>query len=222
MRAHRRLTSIAAALGPAGGSCVGSAAASRGDASSAAPDQLIATAAETEHYRTHGWVVCRGVLPATLTDTVRGVLGAWCDRTIDSWVDEGLLEDAAPELDMRNRLRECWQRAGEPQYSRSPRRDLVSPQMFEILADATLAALSRQLMGCAEVLSHSIFNARPKLPQQSWTDTPWHQDAQYYPDAGQPGNGHHVLSLWIPTQPVSERNSCMEVAPLPHLGNNRP
>ena len=84
--------------------------------------------------------------------------------------------------------------------------------MFEILADATLAALSRQLMGCAEVLSHSIFNARPKLPQQSWTDTPWHQDAQYYPDAGQPGGGHHVISLWIPTQPVSERNSCMEVA----------
>lgn len=41
------------------------------------------------------------------------------------------------------------------------------------------------------------------------------QDAQYYRDAGEPG--HHIVSMWIPVQPVTVENSCLELthSPLP-------
>jgi phytanoyl-CoA hydroxylase len=55
-----------------------------------------------------------------------------------------------------------------------------------------LISLKKEAMPFEERLIHvwndagrpkyGIFNARPKLPDQKWTDTPWHQDAQYYQD----------------------------------------
>ncbi len=126
-------------------------------------------------YQQHGWTCVRGLLGRSVTDRARSILSSWADRTINSWVDEGLLDDARSHLPFGTRLLECWNASGEPQYSRSPRRDLASPDMYELLSDPVLADLARRLMGTEKILSHSIFNARPKLPAQPWTDTPWHQ-----------------------------------------------
>ena len=130
--------------------------------------------AEAE-YQQQGWTCVRGLLGTSVTGRVHSVLSAWADHTIDSWVDQGLLDDPRSHLPFATRLLECWGAAGEPQYSRSPRRDLASADMYEVLSNPQLADLARRLMGTEEVLSHSIFNARPKLPAQPWTDTPWHQ-----------------------------------------------
>ena len=130
--------------------------------------------AEAE-YQHQGWTCVRGLLGTSVTDRIHRVLSAWADHTIDSWVDQGLLDDPRSHLPFATRLLECWGAAGEPQYSRSPRRDLVSPDMYEVLTNPQLADLARRLMGTEAILSHGIFNARPKLPAQPWTDTPWHQ-----------------------------------------------
>ena len=61
------------------------------------------------------------------------------------------------------------------------------------------------------MMSHPVFNSRPKLPAQIWTDTPWHQDAQYYSDAKDVS--HPVVSMWIPLQPAREATgTCMQLA----------
>ena len=109
---------------------------------------------------------------------------------------------------------QLWHDAGRPKYSRSPRRDLVSPEMYRILVHPVLLDVAEDLLGTPELSVHGIFNARPKLPDQIWTRTPWHQDAQYYRDAAD----GHVVSLWYPLQAVSERNSCLQVAPRMHRG----
>ena len=62
-------------------------------------------------------------------------------------------------------------------------RDLVSREMFDILVHPALLMLAQDLLCTTEVSVHGVFNARPKLPDQIWTQTPWHQDAQYYRDA---------------------------------------
>jgi hypothetical protein len=130
--------------------------------------------AEVE-YREQGWTCVRGLLDTAVTGRVRGILAAWAEREIDSWIEQGLLADPRRDLPFGVRLLECWKAAGEPAYSRSPRRDLASPEMYELLSEPVLANLARRLMGTPDILSHSIFNARPKLPAQPWTDTPWHQ-----------------------------------------------
>lgn len=175
---------------------------------------LTVTAPQLESYRREGFLHLRGVLPPGLINLTECVLGRWADETIAQWLEEGRIADPRRDLDFRHRLVQVWHDAGRPKYIRSPRRDLVSPEMYGILVHPALLDVAEDLLGTAEVSVHGIFNARPKLPDQVWTRTPWHQDAQYYRDAAD----GHVLSLWYPLQAVGERNSCLQVAPRRHRG----
>jgi phytanoyl-CoA hydroxylase len=131
------------------------------------------------------------------------------DRTVDSWSEQGLISDKKEAMPFEERLIHVWNDAGRPKYHRSPRRALVSPEMFRFLKHPIFLDIAEDLVGTSELLAHGIFNARPKLPDQKWTDTPWHQDAQYYQDA----KNVHVISMWVPLQKVTEHNSCLQVAP---------
>ena len=174
----------------------------------------VLTSEQLSFYDTNGYLHAPGVVPPDLLDLMRTVLSRWADDSIQSWLAEGLIDDPRTDLDFQHRLAHLWEAAGRPEYVRSPRRDLVSREMFEILIHPALLALAQDLLATPEISVHGIFNARPKLPDQIWTQTPWHQDAQYYRDAEQV----HVTSIWMPLQPVTERNSCLQVAPGLHRG----
>ena len=175
---------------------------------------LTVGAPQRQFYRREGYLHLRGVLPPDLLDLTKLVLGRWADETIAQWLEHGLIADPRRDLDFRHRLVQVWHEAGRPKYVRSPRRDLVSPEMYRILVHPALLDVAADLLGTPEVSVHGIFNARPKLPDQVWTRTPWHQDAQYYRDAAD----SHVVSLWYPLQAVGEHNSCLQVAPRRHRG----
>ncbi len=167
---------------------------------------------QCDFYKTYCYLLAPSVIPPDLLNLMRTVLSNWADDTINAWLTEGLINDPRTDLDLQHRLALLWQAAGRPLYIRSPRRDLVSREMFDILVHPSL--LARDLLDTPEISVHGIFNARPKLPDQIWTQTPWHQDAQYYRDAEQV----HVTSIWMPIQPVNEHNSCLQVAPGLHKG----
>ncbi len=174
----------------------------------------VLTSEQLSFYDTNGYLHAPGVVPPDLLDLMRTVLSRWSDDSIQSWLAEGLVDDPGADLDFQHRLAHLWEAAGRPEYVRSPRRDLVSRAMFEILIHPALLSLAQDLLATPEISVHGIFNARPKLPDQIWTQTPWHQDAQYYRDAEQV----HVTSIWMPLQPVTEHNSCLQVAPGLHRG----
>ena len=169
---------------------------------------------QLRQYRSDGYLLAREKAGSEVLALARTILERWVDQTIESWVRKGLLESPYTELDFEHRLIKAWEEAGRPRYSRSPRRDLVGPVMYRFLAHPDLLDLAEDLLGTSEIYLHGIFNARPKLPDQKWTDTPWHQDAQYFRDA----ENVHVVTLWIPLQRVTERNSCLQVAPGLHRG----
>ena len=172
----------------------------------------ILQADQIAFYQKQGYLHAQSVIPQDVLETIRRVLKRWVDLTIDRWIEAGLLSERFEERDFHHRLNHAWHAAGQPKYVRSPRRDLVSPEMYQILTHPTLLDLAQDLLDTAEISVHGIFNARPKLPDQIWTRTPWHQDAQYYPQ----GKNVHIVSLWIPLQPVTETNSCLQVAPGHH------
>lgn len=167
------------------------------------------TAEQRTFYTEEGYLCLRGALPPDLLALTKHVLQKWVDETAREWLAAGLIGDLGEQLDFSERLGTLWQAAGRPQYSRSPRRELVGPEMYQILVHAVLLDIAEDLLGTEELFVHGVFNARPKLPDQAWTDTPWHQDAQYYRDA----EHNHVVSLWYPLQRVTEENSCLQVAP---------
>ena len=174
----------------------------------------VLTREQRSFYKTNGYLHAPNVIPSDLLGLLRTVLSRWADDTIESWMMEGLIVNSQAGLDFQHRLAQVWETAGRPDYVRSPRRDLVSREMFDILIHPALISLAQDLLDTPEISVHGIFNARPKLPDQIWTLTPWHQDAQYYRDAEQV----HVTSIWMPLQPVTEHNSCLQVAPGLHRG----
>jgi hypothetical protein len=50
-----------------------------------------ASAAEVAQYRAHGFTIVKGGAQPALIARVRRVLGAWEQRTIASWANDGLL-----------------------------------------------------------------------------------------------------------------------------------
>ena len=167
---------------------------------------------QVEFYKREGYLHAPDVLSQEALDLAERILRDWSERQIAQWVEDGLINDARSDLDFTHRMAQLWKEAGHPSYMRSPRRDLVGPEMYRLLLEPSLLDMAEDLLGTDELSVHGIFNARPKLPDQRWTDTPWHQDAQYYRDA----EAVHVVSIWFPLQAVREKNSCLQVASQGH------
>ena len=166
-------------------------------------------------YREKGYVKVENVVPPRSIKLGRKVCAGWVDRTVAGWVDEGLLKDGLEHLDLEHRLTVAWNDAGKPVYQRSPRRQIVSPELFQFMSEPKVIDIAEDLLGTPEVFMHGVFNLRPKLPDQRWTRTPWHQDSQYYPSIAQV----HTLSIWMPLMRVTPENSCLQVAEGYHRGD---
>jgi phytanoyl-CoA hydroxylase len=169
---------------------------------------IVLTQEQIAQYHDRGWLLVRGGVSADVLALARRQLESWTDRTIRSWIAKDLLTDAFENLPFEKRLATAWNAAGRPRYSRSPRRDIVCREIFDFLAHPQLLDIAEDLLGTREISVNGIFNARPKLPDQLWTDTPWHQDAQYYREAAET----HIVSMWMPLVRVTEHNSCLQVA----------
>jgi hypothetical protein len=168
----------------------------------------VITQDQLQHYREHGYVHLPGVLPSDVIALARTILEHWVDRLSDQWKAEGLITDGRKDLDFWHRLPVLWNDAGKPKYSRSPRAEIVSPETHSLLSHESIVDIAEDLLGSSDVYVHEVFNARPKLPGQKWTNTPWHQDAQYKGISAT----HHVPTLWFPLQDVDEEYSCLGVA----------
>jgi ectoine hydroxylase-related dioxygenase (phytanoyl-CoA dioxygenase family) len=175
----------------------------------------ILTDQQISFYHEKGYVKVENIIPPRGIELGRKVCADWVERTVQGWVDEGLLEDGLEHLDLEHRLTDAWNEAGKPMYQRSPRRQIVSPELFEFMSEPNVIDIAEDLLGTAEVFMHGVFNLRPKLPDQRWTRTPWHQDSQYYPSIAQV----HTLSIWMPLMRVTTENSCLQVAEGYHRGD---
>ena len=78
--------------------------------------------------------------------------------------------------------------------------------------ETALFELAAELLESDAIISHEIWNSRPKAPDQRFTDTPWHQDAQYFESqANRP-----MVNMWFPLHAVDPGSSCLAVSPSHH------
>ena len=128
----------------------------------------ILTDEQIAFYHERGWLKVENVVSARSIALGRKVCADWVDRTVQGWVDEGLLEDDLAHLDLEHRLTVAWNEAGKPVYQRSPRRQIVSPELFEFMSEPNVIDIAEDLLGSPEVFMHGVFNlqteaARPAL-----------------------------------------------------------
>ncbi|MEM1212647.1 MAG: phytanoyl-CoA dioxygenase family protein [Planctomycetota bacterium] len=167
---------------------------------------------DLDFYKDQGYVLLRGVLPTDLLETAQSLCEQWVDDEARAWRDRGLITDLKEDLPFDRRFYTLWQDAGEPHHHRSPRGELVKldpKTTFKMLSHPALLDAACALLETDELVTHGVWNMRPKCPGANFTNTPLHQDAQYFP----PQARTRVMSAWFPLHEVDASRSCLEVVP---------
>lgn len=78
-----------------------------------------------------------------------------------------------------------------------------APELLETVAHANATAIARQLLGESSTSGgmHAI-----RKPPHHGAATPWHQDEAYW----DPAQEHNAISIWMPLQPATIENGCMQ------------
>lgn len=87
-----------------------------------------------------------------------------------------------------------------------------APELAETLVRRNALAFAKQLLGedAEPWFEHAIYK-----PPQYGAATPWHQDEAHRYD---PGVDYEQISIWVPLQPATPENGCMQYIPESHLG----
>lgn len=174
------------------------------------------TTQQLNFYNRAGYAHLPGVLPADLLRLGRQIIEPWVDLIIDEWRNSGLIDGDYRDQDFWHRLLVAWRAAGQPLFRRRPNKFLMNREMWLFFHHPTLLAIAEQVLGTHDLSVHGIYNARPQLPGAPWSDTPWHQDSQYWGlDYGgiEPDTERrtHVATFWIPLQSVDALTGGLQV-----------
>lgn len=89
--------------------------------------------------------------------------------------------------------------------------DRYAPELRETAAYRNGLALAVQLLGDA---AHHMGMHAIRKPPRSGAETPWHQDEAYW----DPAYDHPAISVWVPLQPATLDNGCMQFVAGSHRG----
>ena len=130
----------------------------------------------------------------------------WLRRIYDRLFDSRAGREAGDQFDLGGADEE-GEEAVLPQILNPSK---YAPELKEGLFRTNASAIARQLLG-PEVRpagEHAILK-----PAQTGAETPWHQDEAYW----DPTLDYTSLSIWIPLQPATPENGCMQFVPGSHL-----
>lgn len=159
---------------------------------------------DREAYERDGFQFARNAISKNVLTSLDKVAADFTDNLLGNWRDSGLIEHLYRDLPVDSRLFEAWCAAGKPKYSTNPYINFITPDLYRAVMDDQLLDMVADVLGTHEIFFHGTFNGRVKLPDQPWSETPWHQDAQYYEKWGQKNIPTAIdapfVTVWIPLQ----------------------
>jgi hypothetical protein len=153
-------------------------------------------------------------------------------------VGQGVLRSTYAELPFEARLIAVCRESGKnfPQHFdfTLPQKGITretpihaGPAVFGVLTQSRLLDLVEQVVG-GEIYSNPVQHVRMKLPAQAVesglvhslvTSVPWHQDnGVIMPEADEAS----ILTVWMPVNPASIENGCLQVIPRSHRTELQP
>jgi phytanoyl-CoA hydroxylase len=171
--------------------------------------------AQRQDYDRTGYLVIPGMLGESTLALVRRSIARQVDREAHRLREEGLIAELFEDLPFTRRLVEVY----GPKKSKSIgwNQEVFSREIYELGTNETILDVAEDLVG-PELQFNGDYWVRTKLPGESVTTFPWHQDSGYYGDP----TDFHIPSLWIPLVDVDEHNGCMQVLPGSHKWGLRP
>lgn len=161
--------------------------------------------AHVQFYKEHGYLVIPGVLSERDLDPVRRVITAQVDREARQLYAEGKITDLHEAAPFTRRLMEVYR--DNRRRAIGWNKEVFSKEIYDLGLHPAILDIAESLVG-TEIQFNGDYWVRTKLPNETVTTFPWHQDSGYY---GDPTEMHHLLSLWLPLVDVDERNGCMQV-----------
>ena len=163
-----------------------------------------------EEYERDGFLFVRGLLQDRDLEPLRRVITAQVDREARQKQDAGAIDDLHENAPFERRLYEVYK--GIKRNSGNWNQEVFSRELYDFGTNPAILDLVESILG-PEIQFNGDYWVRSKLPHESLTTYPWHQDSGYYGDATEK---HHILSLWIPLVDVNEVNGCMQMMPGSH------
>ena len=95
---------------------------------------------------------------------------------------------------------------------------LKTAGMFSLITHPAILDIVESIIG-PEILAHPQFNCQAKMPNETRSQIPWHQDLGFlHPEA----EATFMVNFWIPLVDVSVENGCLEVIPGSHRAGLMP
>lgn len=161
-------------------------------------------------YERDGFVIVRGLLQDRDLEPVRGVIAAQVDREARKLKSAGAIADLHEGAPFERRLSEVYK--GIKRDSGNWNQEVFSRELYDFGTHPAILDLAELLLG-PEVQFNGDYWVRSKLPDETASTYPWHQDSGYYAEGTEQ---QHILSLWIPLVAVDEVNGCMKMMPGSH------
>jgi len=176
-----------------------------------------------DEYKIKGFTKIKNVISKKILLDMQNLIQTWVNDYINLWLSDGSINNDYKQMDFNHRFLNAWLEAGQPFFRRQPNKYLICSEMYDILKNEKILNIASDLLGTDEISVHGIFNARPMLPNTSFTRAPWHQDSQYWHlDYGQKKDDPqkcHVLTMFIPLQDIDENSGCLSLISLEETKN---
>lgn len=176
----------------------------------------LLTHEQCQFYQDNGYLVISKVLSDSDLDPVRRVIADQVDREARQLYAEGTVTDLHEEDPFTRRLIEVYR--GLKRRSIGWNKEVFSNEIYDLGTHPAILDIAESLVG-PEIQFNGDYWVRTKLPNETVTTFPWHQDSGYY---GDPTESYHLLSLWLPLVDVDDHNGCMQVIPGSHQWGLRP
>ena len=174
-------------------------------------------------WRRDGYLVMRGAIASEYLDPVR----AFISERVDAFAKEcragghiASLHEQEPFGRRYAAIREELAGRQEPPQVKFGVTDLCTRALYDLYTHPAITEVLRVIVG-PEVTLHGISVIRVKLPEDSQTAFPWHQDSHYYNEhkTGRfEATTEHmrVITTWVPLVDVDTDNGCLWVIPGSH------
>ena len=164
-------------------------------------------------YEEDGYVLVPGLLPNEALEPIRQAIAETVDQIAERCYAAGEITQRYEDAPLSRRLAYIYQHAtinkSMGKKSMGWNREVFSKAIYDLVTHPRLLALAEALVG-PEVTVNGDYWVRTKLPNESLTTLPWHQDSGYYGAQTAP---EHILSVWAPLVDVDEHNGCMQFLP---------
>ncbi|MGH3317893.1 MAG: phytanoyl-CoA dioxygenase family protein [Nocardioidaceae bacterium] len=158
-------------------------------------DAVTLNAEQVQHYHEHGYLQIDALTSADEVEQLQGIY----DRLFETGAD----------VDDRDRIELAGDKDGPPALPQILNPDHYAPELLETVAYRNAQRVARSLLG-DEVRPTGMHAIRK--PPRDGAETPWHQDEAYW----SPAVEHRALSIWMPLQPATLDNGCMQFVPGSH------